>query len=866
MHHETEFFKFITHNYSDFSPKNIIKMDQKVHRGAIFGSKKAPFSYFLGGDSSFASGWVRDHRKGETLTWHSKLDKKVSKAEREEYRLKLNRLKLEAEEERLNAYKIAAETASKEWGAAGEATGNDYSVRKLMQLDGLRQNGQDLIVPVDIDGRLTSLQFLQDDGFKQFLSGGEIKGGGCWIGEPRDGGTVIVCEGYATGSSIAQATGIPVRVAFNAGNLKAVATQLKKKYKIIIAADNDEATVINGVPTNVGVIKAREAAESISGACVIVPHNNLSNALADTPVSDTPVSIDFNDLHVNEGLQAVKAAFDSALNVNNTDYAPLESHEAIHDIPEPRGIDIPFEVLGYDMGTYYYLPANTRQVVGLTPSSHTLQNLFRLAPQSYWLTLYGGEGMGAAKIAQAACDSLMQEAHRKGTFKTEERLRGSGAWIDGGNVVYNYGTGAHDLPEISRFYYVNSAQLPDLSTPLSSKRAAGVYDLLKLFPFDQGDLAAGLVAGWLALAPICGALEWRPHIWITGGAGSGKSTLLEVMRRILGSYALQFDGGSTEAGLRGSMMFDSRPIVMDEAEGETETQRRNMQAILEYARKSSRGGHITKAITGGGGAINYACRGMFCFSAINPIISEGADESRVTLIQMHRRDDREAYERILTAVDELFTPDFTGAFIARAIANVRTTLENVKAFKYAASVVYGGRTGMRGADQIGTILAGLYSLHSIKRIERKAALEWLERNDLSFIAEQSEIQDQDRLLERICSSTISGWDTSERRTINAKIGDFIGAAMGENGAICSPDTAIKALGGYGIRPMRGDGKVYIANTSSGMRGLLKDTPWSAKWHLRLKMLGGAEQAGSRYFAAGLTSRCVVLPYNLFTGG
>ena len=36
-----------------------------------------------------------------------------------------------------------------------------------------------------------------------------------------------------------------------------------------------------------------------------------------------------------------------------------------------------------------------------------------------------------------------------------------------------------------------------------------------------------LLAGWVALAPVCGALGWRPHAWITGKAGSGKTTIMK---------------------------------------------------------------------------------------------------------------------------------------------------------------------------------------------------------------------------------------------------------------------------------------------------------------------------------------------------
>ena len=91
---------------------------------------------------------------------------------------------------------------------------------------------------------------------------------GCYhpIGKPA--GLLIVCEGYATGASIHESTGHAVAVAFNAGNLEAVAVALHSKYpalKIIIAADDDYQT--DGNP---GMTKATAAVQA-AGATLAIP-------------------------------------------------------------------------------------------------------------------------------------------------------------------------------------------------------------------------------------------------------------------------------------------------------------------------------------------------------------------------------------------------------------------------------------------------------------------------------------------------------------------------------------------------------------------------------------------------------------------
>jgi len=55
----------------------------------------------------------------------------------------------------------------------------------------------------------------------------------------------VVCEGYATGATIHEATGLAVIVAFDAGNLLPVARFFREKkpdWLIVIAADNDAWT------------------------------------------------------------------------------------------------------------------------------------------------------------------------------------------------------------------------------------------------------------------------------------------------------------------------------------------------------------------------------------------------------------------------------------------------------------------------------------------------------------------------------------------------------------------------------------------------------------------------------------------------
>ena len=69
------------------------------------------------------------------------------------------------------------------------------------------------------------------DGSKKFAGGGEVKGNvfliGCEAHELPGLETIILCEGYATGASIYEATGLPVAVVFSANFCVSACTRLR---------------------------------------------------------------------------------------------------------------------------------------------------------------------------------------------------------------------------------------------------------------------------------------------------------------------------------------------------------------------------------------------------------------------------------------------------------------------------------------------------------------------------------------------------------------------------------------------------------------------------------------------------------------
>ena len=253
----------------------------------------------------------------------------------------------------------------------------------------------------------------------------------------------------------------------------------------------------------------------------------------------------------------------------------------------------PFSCLGYDAEACYYHSHRTGQVLRLSRAAHTATHLVALAPLEYWESLYPSRtGVGWA----AAASDLYACSVEAGLF-CPEQIRGRGAWWDGEQPVLNLGdrlvtpAGEHPItaPFASRFVYQRMPRLdgPGDVDPLSVEEAAGIVSIANRFLWEVPAFGT-LLLGWVVLAPICGALRWRPHIWLTAGAGSGKSQILDrFVAPLLGDLSLVVVGATTEAGLRQTICCDAVPVVFDEAESNEKGDQQRMQAILSLARVAS---------------------------------------------------------------------------------------------------------------------------------------------------------------------------------------------------------------------------------------------------------------------------------------
>jgi putative DNA primase/helicase len=245
------------------TPPDTIHADGAIHRFSTNGKPRDDSGWYALHLDGVPAGSFGDWRGGMQSTWCGKSDTTMTQAEREAHQNRIHAMQAQREAEQVQRNQAAAVEAAKRFKVASPCTQHTYLTTKGVQGYGLRMDAAGaLIVPMrDTAGTLHSLQTITPDGDKRFLSGGRVKGCYHAIGKPA--GVLIVCEGYATGASIHETTGHAVAVAFNAGNLEAVALALRAKYaalKIIVAADDDHLT-----EGNPGMTKARAAAVAVRG-------------------------------------------------------------------------------------------------------------------------------------------------------------------------------------------------------------------------------------------------------------------------------------------------------------------------------------------------------------------------------------------------------------------------------------------------------------------------------------------------------------------------------------------------------------------------------------------------------------------------
>lgn len=332
--------------------------------------------------------------------------------------------------------------------------------------------------------------------------------------------------------------------------------------------------------------------------------------------------------------------------------------------------DCPVQPLGLNGQTCWYLD-ELGQIVSLEANNkhgiNALRALFgRQASrlESLWprwsKPVY--EGRGADRILvepsvivgfdqSKASAALIHGCARAGIFDPQGKVRGRGAHalprgglaLHLGDAVYLQQAGVTGA--LKAGVYVKTGvhgglvypEAEPLPRPWHEPAKAGVahklLDMIDSWQWKRPQLDPLFMLGWIGLAMIGGAPEWRSVVWVTGDAGCGKSTFNGpdgLIKLLLGAAVVR-SGNASAAYIASKLQQQTLPVVFDEIEAKADNSK--VQATLELARVAASGDGIGRG-TADGGTRETIIRSPFMFSSILIPPLDPQDVTRIVVCEL----------------------------------------------------------------------------------------------------------------------------------------------------------------------------------------------------------------------------------------
>lgn len=893
-------------------PSDPLKLDGTLERFHVAGDKKGSTNGWatIHLDAKPAGVFGCNKRHGlHKFSWKAnRATEPMSAADLKTQRADWNRRRIEQDAATNKRRADTALRAQALWDAAKPATDDHpYLARKGVKSHGLRVGKWELInkdtgevrtltkdalyVPLcDKTRAVHSLQGIfpgkilgKGEGArdKDYLKDGAKRGLFHAIGKPQkfDGRPVfVICEGYATGATLHEASNHLVLVTFDTSNLLAVGKAIRESKPdaiILFAADNDQWTVTPTV-TNPGRHFAREAVKAVKGLLAVPPFTSADGVQDGNGKWSGPT--DFNDLAARDGNPAVAAIIEAALVASLTpepEYLPADdepqmpwdsddyqqSPEALapaflnrlslelqdgalttiddkmteKTVAPGRSVepdaDGQFAILGYDRATIYIYSHRRQQILTATSSSLSkASGLIELAPMNWWESYFQKAGRGGMGLdAVAAADWVLREAEKRGIYDPT-LVRGRGVWVDDDHLVFHHGNylsvngETKQLNEIrSRFVYEGGPAIaPPAKTDLTDEEGAALIETASRFRWANSG-SGMLLAGWAFLAPVCGALRWRSHIWITGAAGSGKSTLMDHFLACLmpEGWLLHLQGNSTEAGIRQRLKADARPVLIDEFESNTEVDAKRIESVLTLIRQSSSesGAEVARG-TVSGQSLTFHIRSAFCLASVGVSLNRQTDVDRLTKLELRGDSvgDWENLERELATIKADRT--YSQRLFARALHMLLVIRDSAAVFTRSAGKHFGTQ---RDGDQFGTLLAGCWCLQKSYVPNEQEAVALIESQDWTGLGAGASLQNNDssQVLDALLVASIR-IDSVHNATVGELL-RIVRAGSSDGNTSVTPSEAHDVLQRHGIRISPDFTEVMFAKNNKALLDLVQGT-------------------------------------------
>ena len=516
----------------------------------------------------------------------------------------------------------------------------------------------------------------------------------------------------------------------------------------------------------------------------------------------------------------------------------LQYREVFEPKPEPKLEAVPemtkkndyFDLLG-NIHDSVAIMLNTHRVLTFSRSSMTSPaTLIAIADFNWWCSELQSQGLPPA-VCQNIGSFLIRMADKKGQIDMSKMIgrgfyrthKGNHLWHLGDrllvdNQVKPLGSMADELIALAgpRIGW-------EPATATLGERQALADAVLKYRWERPRD--GKIFMGWLLCSMIGGALEWRPHVWISAPAATGKSWILKtVAENVLGDMSVKL-ADATPAAISRRMGSDSLPMLLDEAEPD----RQWIEGIMDVIRISAGGDGERIRADGADSVQSFQPRFSAMLSSVKLANLSGADASRFAMINLSN-----------TPVEDWF----------KVSSAIESAVEGKTGQRFRAGIMKDGQDICAKAVAIrrkmieakyGTRQALIYSALS-------AAWQWwsgtddiIEPDHLEGIGERPE-EDAPNLLRDILGIRLRTNEDSDVSIIQL-------IDQSPHDRLCSD---------YGIR--RGMGTLMVAVGHPSLKAKMERTRWrGVDIKQMLCQMDGVEYSKNVQRFGALRMRCVTVP-------